>query len=183
MKVAYAMVADFAGYRVGTDGSVWSCWERRRKPTGYGGCCLRGKRWRRLRPWTKKRTGHKIATLYKDRRQHRRPVHVLVLEAFVGPRPAGLQACHKDGNPVNNTPKNLYWGTTEDNGRDRARHGRMPSGERHPRAVLTAAAVGRIKRRLAAGEGTSALAREHGVTPQCVFAIKRGKTWAKVTAQ
>lgn len=38
-------------------------------------------------------------------------VHNLVLEAFVGPRPAGLQGLRSDGDRANNRLENLHWGT------------------------------------------------------------------------
>ena|SRR5690606_1388273 len=51
-------------------------------------------------------------------------VHRLVCEAFHGPAPEGKPfACHKDGNNQNNTPENLYWGSSSDNMQDAVRHG------------------------------------------------------------
>jgi endogenous inhibitor of DNA gyrase (YacG/DUF329 family) len=52
----------------------------------------------------------------------RMTVHRLVLEAFIGPCPAGKECCHRDGDAQNNTPSNLYWGTHTENMRDLARH-------------------------------------------------------------
>lgn len=53
-----------------------------------------------------------------------RSVHVLVLEAFVGPRPTpNHDACHGDGDPLNNRLENLRWATKSENQRDRVRHG------------------------------------------------------------
>ena len=52
-----------------------------------------------------------------------RQVHHLVLEAFVGPRPSGMLALHRDGDSANNRLSNLYWGTHSDNGHDAVRHG------------------------------------------------------------
>ena len=34
-------------------------------------------------------------------------VHILVLEAFVGARPDGMEGCHGDGNTENNSVRNL----------------------------------------------------------------------------
>lgn len=51
-------------------------------------------------------------------------VHVLVLEAFVGPRPDGYVACHYDDNPTNNHIANLRWDTKSANGKDAVRNGR-----------------------------------------------------------
>lgn len=50
-------------------------------------------------------------------------VHVLMLEAFRGPRPAGMDGCHEDGNSLNNAIENLRWGTSQSNADDRVRDG------------------------------------------------------------
>lgn len=50
-------------------------------------------------------------------------VHVLVLEAFVGPRPEGYVGCHNDGDIDNNTPPNLRWDTQKANLADMKAHG------------------------------------------------------------
>lgn len=49
-------------------------------------------------------------------------VHVLVLEAFMGSRPAGHETRHLDGDKTNNNLANLAWGTSEENKADRKRH-------------------------------------------------------------
>lgn len=59
-------------------------------------------------------------SLAKKRRQDR--AHTLVLVAFVGPRPDGLEGCHNDGNPGNNRLDNLRWGTRSSNAKDRVMH-------------------------------------------------------------
>jgi hypothetical protein len=50
-------------------------------------------------------------------------VHHLVLDAFIGPRPAGLEGCHDDGNAAHNVKTNLRWDTRESNVEDVYRHG------------------------------------------------------------
>lgn len=52
-------------------------------------------------------------------------VHTLVLEAFAGLCPDGLEACHNDGNPSNNRLENLRWDTHRNNERDKIRHGTL----------------------------------------------------------
>jgi len=49
-------------------------------------------------------------------------VHRLVLEAFIGPCPKGLQCCHGHSGSANNRLLNLSWGTQEkNNGEDKQR--------------------------------------------------------------
>ena len=48
----------------------------------------------------------------------------LVLEAFVGPRPDGMQACHNNGEQLDATLSNLRWDTREANMVDQVRHRR-----------------------------------------------------------
>ena len=52
-----------------------------------------------------------------------RYVHALVMIAFVGPYPDGMNVCHNDGNPKNNHLSNLRYGTHTDNMRDTLKHG------------------------------------------------------------
>ena len=59
-------------------------------------------------------------------------VHVLVLEAFVGPRPEGMQCCHNNGIADDNKLKNLRWDTPRNNVRDRKLHGTYQYDQRNP---------------------------------------------------
>lgn len=54
---------------------------------------------------------------------HTHRVHVLVAEAFIGPRPYGEVLRHLNGDPVDNRLSNLAYGTAADNARDSVRHG------------------------------------------------------------
>ena len=66
-----------------------------------------------------------------------RTVHSLVLEAFVGPRPAGAVVRHLDGDKLNNRLENLRYGTSAENAEDTIRHGRTLPGSRNPNSRLT----------------------------------------------
>lgn len=50
-------------------------------------------------------------------------IHRLVLLAFVGPCPHGMECCHWDGDPTNNRLENLRWGTHTENMQDKMRIG------------------------------------------------------------
>lgn len=67
--------------------------------------------------------GHFRVTLYKSRGRKQCWVHRLVLEAFVGPRPANYDACHNNGVPSDNRAENLRWDTRSANAKDRVLHG------------------------------------------------------------
>lgn len=59
-------------------------------------------------------------------------VHIIVCTVFNGPKPFPEAQClHRDDMKLNNVADNLYWGTQQDNAKDRARNKRMPSGENH----------------------------------------------------
>jgi hypothetical protein len=72
--------------------------------------------------------GYLLVGLHHHRRQTTRTVHSLVAEAFIGPRPAGQQIRHLDGDPVNNHLGNLRYGTGAENARDQVRHGTHANG-------------------------------------------------------
>lgn len=68
-------------------------------------------------------TGYLQVDLWHDNTQRAFVIHRLVLWAFVGPAPAGLEALHGDGDPTNNALTNLRWGTRSENSLDQVAHG------------------------------------------------------------
>ena len=62
--------------------------------------------------------------LLRDGKQVDRYVHHLVLEAFVGPCPPGMEGCHADDDRMNNHLSNLRWDTRSANILDRKLNGR-----------------------------------------------------------
>ena len=57
-------------------------------------------------------------------------VHNLVLEAFVGPKPEGMETRHLDGNRKNNHISNLKYGTPSENTQDTVKHGMHPQASK-----------------------------------------------------
>lgn len=57
-------------------------------------------------------------------------VHILVLAAFVGPRPDGFHGCHNDGDKTNNRATNLRWDTPSANSQDAVKHRQHPFSAR-----------------------------------------------------
>jgi HNH endonuclease/NUMOD4 motif len=68
--------------------------------------------------------GYPFVSLHSDGVQKSRAVHQLVLAAFLGPMPEGMEIRHLDGNPANNRLGNLAYGTHAENNRDIVDHGR-----------------------------------------------------------
>ncbi len=137
----------FPGYRVGSDGSIWS-WK-----------CKAGtkkKRWKQLIPWMAR--GYKVIGLNIDQKRHYRYIHRLVLESFVGPCPNGYEGCHKNSNPTDNDLKNLRWDTPKNNCRDRTDRGlhiqKTGRGESHGMAKLTKLQVIEIRELFTTGNYT-----------------------------
>lgn len=78
---------------------------------------------RLLKAWVDKR-GYRQVCLSVEGRHKRHPIHQLVCEAFHGGRNPELMVRHLNGNPGDNRPSNLKWGTSRQNAQDTLRHGR-----------------------------------------------------------
>jgi hypothetical protein len=65
--------------------------------------------------------------LSRDGVSRTRPVHRLVGEAFLGPRPLGLETRHLNGDGFDNRLENLCYGTHTENMQDAIAHGTHPS--------------------------------------------------------
>lgn len=105
-------------------------------------------------------------------------VHSLVLEAFKGPRPEGMEVCHRDGNRTNNAAANLRWDTRAGNHNDKNAHGTATVGERHPMHKLCDQEVLAMRARRAAGATTSQLADEFNVSRMTAHRAATGRSWS-----
>ena len=75
-------------------------------------------------------SGHQqVALIDGDHKARSKLVHHLVLLAFVGERPDGMEACHYNDTPSDNRLVNLRWASRSDNMRDRVRNGRHPQSK------------------------------------------------------
>jgi hypothetical protein len=171
------------GYRVGDDGSVWSC-RKQLGPGHFGGAKWAiGKSWRKLRP-TKatKESGRQeyVITLMTPEGRKVRKVHRIVLLAFAGPCPPGQESCHGDGDSLNNSLGNLRWDTKKGNAADRVRHGTDPEGERNPAAILTESDVREIRKECASGAKRRDVAKHRGVSLATIYHIVSRRIWKHV---
>lgn len=174
VTVMYREIPGFPGYRVGDDGSVWT----RRHTNGTP-----ADEWNPLKPQLRKRDGRHQVGLHTPNGYRMIHVHTLVLTTFVGPRPAGMQCCHWDGNKTNNALSNLRWDTPKANAADKIRHGVAPysgsPGEKNPNARLTSAIVSAIRMDHSAGlAGYKKLAKKYGVNQYTIRSIIKRRNWA-----
>ena len=121
-----------------------------------------------------KKTNRPFLNLWKNNKQTVVRVHKLVLEAFVGKCPEGLECCHNDGNSFNNHIDNLRWDTHKSNIHDRIKHGTSNRGERCGTAKLTLDQVKSIRKddRL-----QRLIAKDFGIAESMVSRIKNGVRW------
>lgn len=175
-EVVYRDCPGLPGYRVGDDGSVWSCWSaggRYKKSTMTN-------QWHRLNP-TAKPCGH-LHVMTKGGKL--KLVHTLVLTAFVGPRPQGMECRHfPDRDPSNNRLENLSWGTRQQNVDDQIPHGTKRKGTMIASAKLSDDAVREI--RTAAAQDSSRgyqsrLARKYHVDQSIISEVISRKRWKHV---
>lgn len=158
-------VPDYEGlYEVSNWGDVWSIPRRGRRG--------------RLLAQSPRKDGYRTVGLSRDGVEKTHLVHILVMRAFAGEPPPGMQTRHLDGNPANNTwPGNLAYGTPPQNGQDKIAHGTAAAGERNGRHKLTASDVRELRRRHGDGESVHSLSRRYGVSRPMVRRIVSGNAW------
>lgn len=124
-------VSPNSDYMAGSDGHIYS----RTKYKGFGKKVY--VEWYPLKG-AKTRKGYPSVSLCHENKKVTKSVHRLICMAFHGlPTTETMQVRHLDGNPENNVPENLEWGTQYENWEDRKMHGRVNYGEDHHAAKLT----------------------------------------------
>lgn len=179
--VEYRELPGFFGYRVGDDGSVWTRWVKMPDPDGGSLRVLSGT-WHPL-SISRAQDGYLQATVRHTGTGKKKAarVHRLVLLAFVGECPPGMECRHLDGNRANNVRSNLCWGTRQANAEDRRRHGTLAAGVTNGRAKISDDDVRDIRRRHRAGETKAALARRFNLNWSTINRAVRGINWRHVT--
>lgn len=107
-------------------------------------------------------------------------VHRLILLAFRGPCPTGMEGAHLNGNTKDNRIENLAYKTKLENEADKIAHGTRPRGEHVGVSRLTAGRVRLIRSDLRKGITAIKLAEQYGVNPSTISQIRHGKTWRHV---
>lgn len=117
-------------------------------------------------------------TLHMDRCMETPSVHVLVAEAFLGPRPDGMEVCHNDGDPHNNSADNLRYDDRLGNAADTVAHGTSNRGEMSPHHKITEADVRAIRADAASGRRSRReLAAAYGLSKTGIQRIISRQNW------
>ena len=125
--------------------------------------------------------GYQVLVLWREGKGKTVRVHRLVTQAFLGPEPDKHEVNHINGNRGDNRLENLEYVTRQQN----IQHAqtflpRKPTslhGTMVPNAKLDAEKVRSIKRRLAAGDRQTEIAKDFGVVKQVVWGIAKGRWW------
>lgn len=178
--ITYKDIPGFPGYRAGSDGTVWSSWHRLASPGHGAQRAAIGQEWSRKKASLNEQ-GY-LRVMLRDARGHksRHYVHRIVLLAFVGPCPLGMECLHADSDPTNNTLLNLRWGTHADNVQDAIATGHILKGESQPNSKLIDSQVLEIRRLCAAGVGAVEIAQQFGLAHSTVGKITSGRAWRHV---
>lgn len=108
-------------------------------------------------------------------------VHVLVADAFKGPRPASATLVrHLNGRRSDNRETNVAYGTELDNKADGRRLGEIVHGDSAPWAKLSSAIVARLREAYRSGESLRRLCRILNVPYPAAYRAVRGQTWKHV---
>lgn len=137
-----------------------------------------------LRSSTDKR-GYPRVTLRQKGQKSTHRIHRIVLIAFAGPCPHGLESAHLNGVPGDNRISNLVWTTHIENCRHRKIHGTQRCGdgtairgEKNWNSVLRSKDVLKIRRLIKKGSlRFRKIAAIFGVCEGTISDIKLGRSW------
>lgn len=173
--VEYRDVAGFPGYRVGDDGSVWSCWKK-----GWQVAEISSE-WKLLRG-NLMEIGY---VSYRLRKEHGKSVavsgHRIVLLAFRGEAFTGGQGRHLDGDKTNNALDNLSWGTPAENSGDQISHGKSRPGDQSPFAKLKNHQARIVPGLYQLGFSDNQIGQIFKVHENTIRDLRKGRSWTSVT--
>lgn len=118
--------------------------------------------------------GYPVVNLTRPGTRRQMFLHKVILEAFIGKRPEGMESCHNNGDRLDARLENLRWDTRSGNHKDKRKHGTWQVGEKANNAKLTEAIVLEIRKR---GLSAAQAQREYGLSKTNARRIVRGDTW------
>jgi hypothetical protein len=142
--------------------------------------CYAGVSQRILKPRTNKRY-FDVGISDDLRKQRHKLIHQLVMLAFVGPRPIGMEVCHNDGNKANNCLSNLRYDTREANLLDAINQGQIKRGIESAASKLEEEEVVVIRKLYhIRGISPSLLSKIFGVSISQIRRIVNIKSWKHI---
>ena len=168
-------------YEVSNEGRVRSLDREVKRTSKLNKPCLMSLTGRLIKPRLLKR-GYLAVDLYCCGNQSTHRIHRLVLEAFIGLAPDGMECCHYDDDPFNNHLSNLRWDTHQNNLIDLEKNGGRAKGSKIPSSLLTEAQVSKVKWALSHSFTQAEIARHYGVAHQLIHYIAINKTWRHINA-
>lgn len=121
--------------------------------------------------------GYRTVGLARDGDYRTKLVHLLVLQAFVGPRPSGMEGAHLNGDPSDNRLVNLRWCSHRENESHKVAHGTAPIGERNGASVLVAWQVETIRYLASKSMTLGKIADLFDISRSTVQEIVSGERW------
>jgi len=163
MKETWREIRDYPNYLISNWGRVFSnrCGRILKPERDSGGYCR--------------------INLYKNKKPKHIRVHRLVLEAFIGACPKGMECNHKDGHKSGNRVTNLEWITHPQNIKHADESGlRNVRGEKHGNAKLTNKDILWIRELYTAGCRQENIASKFNIDQTNVSCIVNNKTWKHI---
>lgn len=158
-------VPGFEGYYAGTDGEVYSTrgpWTDHAVLTKLSAS----------RPSDKHYSS--LALTPNSGKARTRAVHLVILDAFQGPRPGKDTGSHLDGDHLNNRPENLAWESAAQNLLRRLEHGTADRGLANSRSSMSEARIAEVHQRLANGETNRSIGAALGVSATTISRVRTG---------
>lgn len=119
---------------------------------------------------------YNVGITYDDGTQRTRYLHRLIAEAFLGYQENSLVR-HLDDNRLNNHINNLAWGSQKHNMADAIINGKLPTGTKCSKSVLSERDILLIGRMKKEGLTHECIARIIGVNRSVITALLSGKTY------
>lgn len=168
MKTIIKPIPNFSGYFISNKGIIMS-----RKKSGMAQDM--GEGYRILSPQLC--FGYKTIRLFKEKKYHKRFLHRLVLETFIGKPKKGYQCRHLNGDRLNITLSNLKWGTRKENALDMVKHGKSQRGRNNFNNKLTISEIKAIRKMVNKNMAHKEIAKVFSIAPSTVSCIGTRRIW------
>lgn len=124
--------------------------------------------------------GYLRINLRKGGKRRQLYIHRMVLLAFRGECPEGMEGCHDNGIKADCKLSNLRWDTRKNNEADKKIHGTDNEGFRNGQCKMTESVVLEIKSLIASGMKGKDIAAKFDIHPNLVSQIKNNRKWSHI---